>query len=134
MKIYTAVEQFSAFKALASSLDAAEKRVDAARVELSKLGETRAQAEADYYRQKYTLQAKYLSQMSAAAARIRARANTADEHEDFKLAEVREAAAREALWQKRELVRDIRQKMSNFQSVGSMARTEAELSGKLGET
>ena len=133
MKIYTAVDQYRAFAALGKALDAAEK--DAAHVgdELAELRVEKAKAEAEYLRVKNATFVRS-SKAGVNVARAIAEEASVDALTQWRLAEAKVKTAEDALMLRREIVRDIRQKMSNFQSVGSMARMEAEMAGRTGET
>ena len=129
MKVYTAQEQMSGFRKLNQELDAASKLVETMEEECTKRALDVLEAEKRYKIRYYKTMLNYREEKDS-RARSEAEVAAADQEHEWKKAKVLHASAKEALATAREQVKSIRQRMSNYQSVSSMARVEADLAGR----
>jgi hypothetical protein len=129
MKVYTAHEQMQGFRLLNQELDEASKNVESMEEECTKRAIAVVEAEQRYKVEYYKTLLNYREEKDSMSKR-HAEIAAADSEFELKKAKVLYQSAKDALVTAREEVKSIRQRMSNYQSVSSMARVEADLAGR----
>lgn len=129
MKVYTAHEQMQGFRKLNQELDEATKRVEMMEEEATRKAMVLVDRERDYKVKYYSTLLEFKGDKDS-ISKAEAETAAAGAEGEMKKARVLSQSAKEALVTAREEVKSIRQRMSNYQSVSSMARVEADLAGR----